>query len=83
MESSSDVLSVSTLFAVQTPPSDPLSPLFQELIRIHARARIINGENARLTLTKDGNFACTDFNCKVCPEKPNCDTIRELIVKKI
>jgi CO dehydrogenase/acetyl-CoA synthase beta subunit len=34
----------------------------------------------KLTRTEDGNYECDDLSCDECPEKPACDTIREVMV---
>ncbi len=34
----------------------------------------------KLTRAEDGNYECEDLSCDECPEKPACDTIREVMV---
>jgi CO dehydrogenase/acetyl-CoA synthase beta subunit len=34
----------------------------------------------KLTRTEDGAYECEDLTCDECPEKPACDTIREVMV---
>jgi len=34
----------------------------------------------KLTRTEDGNYECDDLSCDDCPEKPICDSIREVLV---
>jgi len=52
------------------------------LIPIHNRARIIYGENKKLVLEADGTISCEDLDCENCTEKPTCDTLRDVIVKR-
>jgi hypothetical protein len=34
----------------------------------------------KLTRTEEGTYECDDLSCDECPEKPACDTIREVMV---
>lgn len=34
----------------------------------------------KLSREKDGAYECEDLNCESCPEKPTCDSIREVLV---
>ncbi len=34
----------------------------------------------KLTRTEEGTYECDDLTCDVCPEKPICDTIRDVLV---
>ncbi len=52
------------------------------LIPIHNRSRIIYGENKKLVLEADGTISCEDLDCENCTEKPTCDTLRDVIVKR-
>lgn len=54
----------------------------EHVIPIHNRARIIYGENKKLVLEADGTISCEDLDCENCTEKPTCDTLRDVIVKR-
>jgi CO dehydrogenase/acetyl-CoA synthase beta subunit len=56
--------------------------LVGHLIPIHNRARVIYGENKKLALEADGTISCEDLDCENCAEKPACDTLRDVIVKR-
>lgn len=34
----------------------------------------------KLTRTQEGTYECEELNCDICPDKPACDTIRDVIV---
>ncbi len=34
----------------------------------------------KLSRTEDGAYECDDLSCEECPEKPTCDSIREVLV---
>ncbi len=53
--------------------------LIDELTAIEKMTAIVTRENHKLTLAADGTLDCTDFSCESCPEKPACDTIREVV----
>ncbi len=56
--------------------------LVECFVPIHNRSRIIYGENKKLALEADGTISCEDLNCNDCDEKPACDTIRDVIVRR-
>lgn len=56
--------------------------LVGHLIPIQNRARVIYGENKKLALEADGTISCEDLDCENCEEKPTCDTLRDVIVKR-
>ena len=49
-----------------------------EDIAIQAKGRSLSIR--RLTRTEDGAYECENLSCDDCPEKPACDTIRDVLV---
>jgi CO dehydrogenase/acetyl-CoA synthase beta subunit len=52
----------------------------EELEGIGLKAKGKSLSIRKLTRTEDGNYECDDLTCDECPEKPACDTIREVMV---
>jgi hypothetical protein len=75
-ESVPGLLAVDVVLAADDPE---LAGAFES---IGNRARVISGENKKLALEADGTLSCEDLNCASCEEKPHCDTIRDIIVKR-
>ncbi len=46
-------------------------------------AKVISGENKKLKWEADGVVSCDDLNCDVCEEQPTCDTLKDVVVKKL
>lgn len=49
-----------------------------EEISIEAKGKSLSLR--KLTRNKEGVYECEELNCDSCPEKPTCDTIREVLV---
>jgi len=56
--------------------------LVNKLGSIYNRARVISGNNRRLSLEEDGTISCDVLSCATCDEKTSCDVIRDVIRKK-
>jgi len=54
----------------------------EELGRIAAEASILAGRHKKLVLGVDGDVECTSLDCDVCEDKPVCDNLRDIIVKR-
>ncbi len=52
----------------------------EELERIGMQAKGKSLSIRKLTRTEEGAYECDDLTCEECPEKPACDTIREVMV---
>ncbi len=49
-----------------------------EAISLQAKGKSLSLRN--LSRAGDGAYECEELNCEVCPEKPTCDTLREVLV---
>ena len=47
-----------------------------------AEATILSGRHKKLVLGLDGEAECKDLNCATCEEKPVCDNLRDVIIKR-
>jgi hypothetical protein len=54
----------------------------QALAPIAAEARIMAGSHRKLVLAPDGEYECDDLDCERCEEKPVCDSLREVVIKR-
>lgn len=52
----------------------------EELEEIGLQAKGKSLSIRKLTRTEEGTYECDDLTCDECPEKPACDTIREVMV---
>jgi len=52
----------------------------EELEEIGLQAKGKSLSIRKLTRTEDGNYECDELTCDDCPEKPTCDSIREVLV---
>ncbi len=59
------------------------SALVSKFEPICKTAKIISGENKKLKWEADGVVSCDDLNCDVCEEKPTCDTLKDIVVKRM
>jgi CO dehydrogenase/acetyl-CoA synthase beta subunit len=75
-ESFPDVEKVEVVFI--TSPSSAV----EELARIAAEADILAGRHKKLALGVDGDVECRELNCEGCDEKPVCDNLRDIVVKR-
>ncbi len=49
---------------------------------IETEASILAGKHKKLFLGLDGVVECSELNCEVCDEKPVCDSLRDIVVKR-
>lgn len=49
---------------------------------IAAEAEIIAGKHKKLALGLDGELECAELDCETCDEKPVCDSLRDIIIKR-
>lgn len=59
------------------------SELVSKFEPICRTAKIISGDNKKLKWEADGVVSCDDLNCDVCEEQPTCDTLKDVVVKKM
>ncbi len=52
------------------------------LAQIAREADILAGKHKKLALGADGEVECTDLNCETCDEKPVCDDLRDIVIKR-
>ncbi len=52
------------------------------LDQIALEASILSGKHKKLALGMDGEVECTDLACDTCDEKPVCDNLRDVVVKR-
>ncbi len=45
-------------------------------------AEILQGRHRKLSLGKDGEATCQESNCDICDEKPVCDNLRNIRIKR-
>jgi len=49
---------------------------------VAAEVDILSGRHKKLFLGLDGEIECTELNCEVCEEKPVCDDLRDIVIKR-
>ncbi len=54
----------------------------QALDQIATEAGILAGRHKKLVLGVDGEIECSELNCKTCDEKPVCDNLRDIVIKR-
>jgi hypothetical protein len=54
----------------------------QALAQIATEAGILAGRHKKLVLGVDGDVECFELNCKTCDEKPVCDSLRDIVIKR-
>jgi len=54
----------------------------EELAPIATEASILAGRHKKLVLGLDGEVECTELNCETCEEKPVCDNLRDIVIKR-
>ena len=45
-------------------------------------ADILAGKHKKLALGIDGEIECTELDCETCDEKPVCDNLRDIVIKR-
>jgi CO dehydrogenase/acetyl-CoA synthase beta subunit len=54
----------------------------EALEQVAIEANILAGRHKKLALNIDGDVECVEFNCGVCEEKPVCDNLRDIVIKR-
>jgi hypothetical protein len=49
---------------------------------IAAEAKVLSGRHKKLVLGVDGSIECSELNCEECEEKPVCDNLRDVVVRR-
>lgn len=49
---------------------------------VGTEAAILAGRHKKLALGLDGEVECNELNCETCDEKPVCDSLRDIVVKR-
>ncbi len=49
---------------------------------VAAEAEILAGRHKKLVLGVDGEVECRELNCEICEEKPVCDSLRDIVIKR-
>lgn len=52
------------------------------LAQIANEATILAGKHKRLVLGADGEVECTKLDCESCEDKPVCDNLRDIVIKR-
>ena len=45
-------------------------------------AKILSGRHKKLALGVDGEVECMELNCEACDDKPICDDLRDIVIKR-
>jgi CO dehydrogenase/acetyl-CoA synthase beta subunit len=53
-----------------------------ELEQVKVEADILSGRHKKLVLGIDGELECTESNCTTCAERPICDSLRDIVIKR-
>jgi hypothetical protein len=54
----------------------------EALRQIATEANILSGRHKKLFLGADGDIECSELNCETCDEKPVCDSLRDVVIKR-
>lgn len=54
----------------------------EALSQVAVEANILSGRHKKLILGMDGEIKCTDLDCEDCEEKPVCDGLRDIVIKR-
>jgi CO dehydrogenase/acetyl-CoA synthase beta subunit len=54
----------------------------ESLAEIANEAKILSGKHKKLVLGVDGEVECMDLNCEACDDKPICDDLRDIVIKR-
>ena len=57
-------------------------PDVEAFSQIATEAAILSGRHKKLVLGVDGEVECNDLNCNACDEKPVCDSLRDIVIKR-
>ena len=50
--------------------------------QIATEANILIGNHKKLVLGANGDIECSELNCETCDEKPVCDNLRDVVIKR-
>jgi len=53
-----------------------------ELEKVKVEEEILSGQHKKLVLGINGEVECTGLNCDTCAEKPVCDSLRDIVIKR-
>jgi CO dehydrogenase/acetyl-CoA synthase beta subunit len=71
-----DVAKAEVAFVTSSPEDvETLAPVSRE-------ADILAGKHKKLVLSPDGDVECSDLSCSTCEEKPTCDNLRDIVIKR-
>jgi hypothetical protein len=76
LENFSEVAGVEVVFVTESPAE------VTALDQLALEADILAGHHRKLVLGLNGELECFDLNCQTCNEKPICDSLRDIVVKK-
>jgi len=54
----------------------------EALAKIASEAKILAGRHKKLVLGADGEVECPELDCESCEEKPVCDNLRDIVIKR-
>lgn len=54
----------------------------EALAEIASEAKILAGRHKKLVLGADGEVECPELDCESCEEKPVCDNLRDIVIKR-
>jgi hypothetical protein len=54
----------------------------EALTQIAYEASILAGKHKKLVLGVDGEVECQELNCETCDDKPVCDNLRDIVIKR-
>ena len=54
----------------------------ESLNQIATEANILLGNHKKLVLGAQGEIECSELNCETCDEKPVCDNLRDIVIKR-
>jgi CO dehydrogenase/acetyl-CoA synthase beta subunit len=54
----------------------------ESLSQIATEANILIGNHKKLILREEGEVECAELSCETCDEKPVCDNLRDVVIKR-
>ncbi len=54
----------------------------EALSQVTAEAAILAGRHKKLVLGLDGEIECPELECETCDDKPVCDNLRDVVIKR-
>jgi len=52
------------------------------LLPLKTEADVLAGKHKKLVLGAGGEIECTELNCETCDEKPVCDNLRDIVIRR-